>query len=115
MEMITTAEQTTTSYNLGPVERIPPGEGRVFRVDGTEVAIFRTRAGQVYATQPTCPHRGGPLADGLVGAGKVICPLHTYVFDLATGQAVDNTCAQLRTYPVRVNEADEILLTLSGA
>jgi nitrite reductase (NADH) small subunit len=115
METITTVEQAVTSYNLGSVERVPPGEGRVFRVGGIEVAIFRTRAGQVYATQPTCPHRGGPLADGLVGAGKVICPLHTYAFDLATGQAVENTCAQLRTYPVRVNEADEILLTLSGA
>lgn len=111
----TTIEQTVASYNLGPVERVPPGEGRIFRAGGVEVAVFRTRTGQIYATQPTCPHRGGPLADGLVGAGKVICPLHTYAFDLETGQPVENACAQLRTYPVRVNEVDEILLTLSGA
>ncbi len=99
-------------YNLGSVQRIPLGEGRTFRVRDTTVAIFRARDGSVFATQPNCPHRGGPLADGLVGAGKVICPLHSFAFNLATGQPIENPCEQLRTYPVSLSEAGDILLTL---
>ena len=111
--METIIESAVATYNLGSVQRIPPGEGRVFQVCDNEVAIFHTRDGQVFATQALCPHRAGPLADGLVGAGKVVCPLHSYVFDLATGQPVDSSCAQLRTYPVSLNEANEVVLTLS--
>lgn len=98
--------------NLGSLDRIPPGEGRVFRVEEALIAIFRTRAGQVFATQATCPHRGGPLADGLVGGGKVICPMHAYAFELATGQAIENPCEKLQTYPITLNGAGEILLSL---
>jgi nitrite reductase (NADH) small subunit len=112
MKTITATGSVTTDYNLGSLERIPPGEGRVFKVRDTDVAIFRTRAGQVFATQAACPHRGGPLADGLVGAGKVICPLHSYVFELATGHSVESSCEHLRTYPVSLNNADEIVLVL---
>jgi nitrite reductase (NADH) small subunit len=99
-------------YNLGLIQRIPLGEGRTFRVRDTLVAIFRARDGQVYATQPDCPHRGGPLIDGLVGSGKVICPLHNFAFNLATGEPIENACQRLRSYPVSLNEADEILLSL---
>ena len=112
METIAVTETTAVSYNLGSIQRIPLGEGRVFRVQDIEVAIFRVRNGQVFATQALCPHRAGPLADGLLGSGKVVCPLHGYVFELATGQPVENACPQLRTYPVNLNEADEIVLTL---
>ena len=55
--------------------------------DGRDVAVFRCRSGEVYATEAECPHRGGPLADGLVGSHSVICPLHGFVFDLRTGEA----------------------------
>jgi len=99
-------------YNLGSLDRIPPGEGRVFQVENTDIAIFRTRGGAVYATQAACPHRTGPLADGLVGAGSVICPLHSYKFDLATGQPLGNTCNALKTYNIAVNEAGELVLNL---
>jgi nitrite reductase (NADH) small subunit len=99
-------------YNLGPIQCIPLGEGRTFRVRDRTVAIFRTRDSKVFATQPDCPHRGGPLIDGLVGADRVICPLHSFVFNLATGQASENTCERLRTYPVSLNEAGEILLSV---
>lgn len=111
--IIAPAESTAAIYNLGSLQRIPPGEGRIFRVHDIDVAIFRTRDGKVFATQSLCPHRGGPLADGLVGAGKVVCPLHGYMFDLATGQSAESSCAHLRTYPVVLNGTGEILLTLS--
>ena len=111
--MTTRTRLHTSVYNLGPVSRLPLGEGRIFQVGHTAVAIFRTRGGEVFATQASCPHRGGPLADGLVGAGKVICPLHSYKFDLATGEPVGNACEALKTYPVSVSETGDILLSLN--
>lgn len=103
------------AVNLGPAERIPPGEGRVFTVGGTRVAIFRTRDGGVYATQAECPHRQGPLADGLLGDGLVVCPLHGRKFELATGKPVGNDCAPLTTYPVAVTAAGDLVLVLRKA
>jgi nitrite reductase (NADH) small subunit len=99
-------------YNLGPIDRIPVGEGRLFQLGRTTVAVFRSRGDNVFATQAWCPHRGGPLADGLIGDGRVICPLHGYIFDLATGEPVGNTCEGLRTYATSVSERREILLSL---
>ena len=106
---------TTTSLgrfvvNLGPLTKVPRGEGRIFLVGGKSIAVFHTRDSNVFATESTCPHKGGPLADGLVGAQKVICPLHSYVFDLSTGQPVGNSCRPLKTYPVSVNEDGDILV-----
>lgn len=109
----TTVSQSIIYYNLGPISHIPLGEGRVFRVENTDIAIFHMRDGSVFATQATCPHRGGPLADGLLGAGMVLCPLHAYAFELSSGQALESSCANLRIYPVLVNGAGEILLTLA--
>jgi nitrite reductase (NADH) small subunit len=103
---------SNATYNLGPVACIPLGEGRLFEAGTTLIAIFRARDGRVYATEPWCPHKGGPLIDGIVAAGKVVCPLHGYTFDLATGKPAHNECRAIRTYPVRLSEEDEVLVTL---
>ena len=66
---------------------VPPGEGRALTIDGRRVAIFRSAAGW-YALDAACPHRGGPLADGIVCDRAVICPLHDRRYDLATGAAL---------------------------
>lgn len=100
----------TESFNLGPLDRIPLGEGRSYRVDGMEIAVFRARKGELFAVQARCPHAGGPLADGLIGDGRVICPLHGHAFDLRTGSSLRGECANLRTFPVRVSPSGEILL-----
>ena len=99
------------AYSLGPVEQIPLGEGRVFEVEGMPIAVFRTRRGEVFATQAACPHREGPLCDGIIGGRQVVCPLHAYKFDLATGNPVGNDCEALRTYAVSVSESGDILLS----
>ena len=96
---------------LGPLSSIPLGEGRNFAVCGERIAVFRTRAGGIFAIQAECPHRGGPLADGLVGGTTLICPLHSWKFDLATGNALFGDCG-VKAYPVRVDESDEIVLTI---
>lgn len=114
MQTMTPLRRSVTIYNLGSVSRLPLGEGRIFQLGSTSVVIFRTRGGEVFATQSSCPHRGGPLADGLIGEGKVICPLHAYKFDLTTGQPIGNMCEALKTYPVSLSETDDILLSLDG-
>lgn len=102
------------THNVGSLERIPFGEGRSYRIMGEEVAVFRPRGGGVFAVQATCPHKGGPLADGLVGLGVVVCPLHGSTFQLSTGAPVRNGCPALRTYPVEVTAAGDILITAEG-
>lgn len=102
---------TNLEFTLGPLHLIPLGEGRNFEVAGERVAVFHTRTGEVFATQANCPHRAGPLADGLVGGRSVICPLHTWKFDLGTGEQVSGSC-KLTTYPVTVNGNGMIVLTL---
>ena len=96
--------------NLGSLAKIPKGEGRVFQVGEASIAVFHTRSGGVLATEPNCPHKGGPLADGIIGEHKVICPLHAFIFDLSSGQPVGNDCRALKTYPAMVNEEGEIIV-----
>ncbi|RYZ05242.1 MAG: Rieske (2Fe-2S) protein [Myxococcales bacterium] len=96
---------------LGPLSAIPEGEGRTFDVGGTRLAVFRARNGAVYATQADCPHKSGPLADGLLGTGTLICPLHSLKFDLATGQAHSGDC-HLRVYPAKLSGNGHVLVEL---
>jgi len=96
---------------IGPLTAIPPGEGRAVDALGQKIAIFHARSGSVYAVQAECPHRKGPLAEGLIGGTTLICPLHSWKFDLATGEALFGECG-IKTYPVRVNEAGWIILTV---
>ena len=101
-------------YDLGPIDRIPAGEGQTFLVEGREIAVFRSRVtDELFATQARCPHRQGLLADGIVGDGKVICPLHSYSFDLATGTPLGNTCRSLATYRTEITAERRVVLWLT--
>ena len=108
------ASDGMTCFDLGPLERIPLGEGRTFRVGDRDVAEFRTRAG-LFATDAMCPHRGGRLADGLVGDGRVICPLHGFKFALATGAPIGNECSALTTYRTALTPANRVELWIEDA
>jgi nitrite reductase (NADH) small subunit len=66
---------------------VPLGEGRAVTVGSRRIAVFNTPTGW-FALDDACPHRGGPLADGLVADRCVTCPLHERRFDLATGAAL---------------------------
>ena len=98
--------------NLGHLERIPVGEGRAFRILGVTIAVFRCRDGSVFATQGACPHKGGPLADGLVGQRTLVCPLHACGFDIVSGKPAGHTFGSLHTYPVFVDAEQQIIVTL---
>jgi nitrite reductase (NADH) small subunit len=112
MEATMTRSRTVS---LGPLDAIPLGEGRAFVVDGEAIAVFRPRAGGLFATQAHCPHRRGPLADGLVGRTTVLCPLHAFAFDLASGRSLGGACAGLRSYAVATGAAGEILLEVTSS
>ena len=89
---------------------IPEGEGRLVEAAGLHLAVFHTRSG-VFATQPECPHRQGPLADGLTGTHTIMCPLHDRTYDLRTGTGVNTDCS-ITTYPLTVGEDGAILLSV---
>lgn len=100
-------------YDVGTLENIPPGEGRAVLVGHVPLALFRTRSGELYATQARCPHKGGPLVDGIVGATTLVCPLHEFKFDLCSGKSIGEECKPIKTYPVRVTETGRILVALT--
>ena len=103
-----------SDISLGRVDEIPVGEGRAFAVDGRQIAVFRLRDGSVRAVDAVCPHRGGPLSDGIADGRVVICPLHSYTYDLVTGAEVGNGGAAVRAYPVWVDDGGQVRLTIEA-
>lgn len=85
---------------IGSLDEIPVGEGRTFTVGGDQIAVFRLRDGSLRAVDAVCPHRGGPLADGLADDQVVVCPLHNHTFDLCTGAETGGADLSVRSYPV---------------
>jgi nitrite reductase (NADH) small subunit len=86
--------------NLGSVSAIPLGQGRCYVVGGESLAVFRQRDGRIFASSNRCPHGKGPLAEGLLGGGKVICPMHGHQFCLETGASSGGT-ESLQVFPVQ--------------
>jgi nitrite reductase/ring-hydroxylating ferredoxin subunit len=101
-----------TEHRIARLDEIPPGEGRTFTVAGRQIAVFRQRDGQVRALDATCPHAGGPLADGLLDDTVVVCPLHSHTFELATGCSTTGQ-PPLRTYPTRIDDTSHIVVSLT--
>jgi len=92
----------TTWFQVGPLDDIPPLGSRVVRTPHGDIAVFRTDGDEVFALDDRCPHKQGPLSQGIVHNRRVTCPLHNFVIELATGQAVapDQGCTQ--AYPAKV-------------
>ncbi len=81
--------QTSYLVNLGTIDAIPLGQGLCYIVKGEEIAVFRSRSGEIAAIENKCPHARGPLSEGILGNGKVVCPLHGHKFDLASGKGTE--------------------------
>lgn len=90
-----------TWIDIGAVTDVPLRGARKLKTKLGCIAVFRTDTAEIFAAQGTCPHKGGPLADGIVHDSRVTCPLHNWVFDLTTGQALGED-ARIETYPVRL-------------
>lgn len=93
---------------------IPRQGARQLRTPGGSLAVFRTVDDQVFALDDKCPHRNGPLSQGMVHGHVVTCPMHGLNIDLATGQAIAPDTGCVRRHPLRV-EAGRILLGLTEA
>ena len=89
--------------DLGPVAQIPlRGARSVLVAGGEEIAVFRTGDDRVYALVNRCPHKGGPLSQGIVHGDKVACPLHDWKISLVTGEAVVPDKGCVPTIPVKI-------------
>lgn len=82
--------------HIGALQDIPAQGARVLRTAFGDIAVFRTAADEVFALRDRCPHKGGPLSQGIVHGRRVTCPLHNWIVDLESGEALapDVGCAQ---------------------
>ena len=87
---------------IGALEDIPQQAARLVKTHFGCIAVFRTTDDEVYALDDKCPHKGGPLSQGIQHGTSVTCPLHNWVFDLNTGQAQGADDGAVRTYHVHV-------------
>lgn len=101
-----------TTREVGSVDDIPVGEGRAYAVDGEQIAVYRMRDGSLRAIGAVCPHKGGPLADGLTDDDVVVCPLHGYSYDLKTGTETTGSGMTTCSHEATVGEDGTIRLTL---
>lgn len=88
--------------DIGALEDIPKQGARVVKAKFGCIALFRTSDDQVYALSDRCPHKGGPLSEGIVHERKVTCPLHNWIFSLETGEAQGADEGQVARYEVRM-------------
>lgn len=97
---------------VGTINDIPQLGSRVVETTKGTIAIFRTAEDEIFALRDKCPHKGGPLSQGIVHGKRVACPLHDWKIHLDSGEAVapDEGCAA--SYPVKL-EGDRIMLSLN--
>lgn len=103
MQSVSTATTTGNWLEIGTIEDIPRLGARVVNTPDGDIAVFRTADDKIFAVRDSCPHKGGPLSQGIVHGTRVACPLHDWKIQLDTGAAVapDEGCAA--TFPVRVD------------
>ena len=99
--MITANPNIRRWYPVANLNAIPLKEGKRITWNNYDVALFNL-GDEYLAIDNQCPHRNGPLADGLVAGNSVFCPLHNWKFNLKTGCALSGGKGQVKTYPVRV-------------
>ena len=100
---------------ITPIENIPPRQGRSVSLAGQELAIFNID-GCFLTIDNQCPHKGGPLCEGIVSGTTVICPLHGWRFDLESGIASRASLpACVTTYPTRVENGIVLVDVTAGS
>ena len=107
-----TKVQASDWIEVGALDDIPRQGARVVRQPDGDIAVFRTLDDQLFALRDRCPHKGGPLSQGIVHGHKVACPLHDWKIQLDTGLAVapDEGCAA--RFPVKL-EGGRVFLSLT--
>jgi len=100
----------TSFIDIGALSDVPQQGARVVKTQQGCIAVFRTADNRVFALDDHCPHKGGPLSEGIVHGDRVTCPLHNWVFDMNSGEAQGADSGAVRTYPIRV-ENGRILIS----
>ncbi|OGS98687.1 MAG: nitrite reductase [Gallionellales bacterium RIFCSPLOWO2_12_FULL_59_22] len=95
-----------------PLEEIPKLGSRVVQTGNGDIAVFRNGADAIFALRDQCPHKGGPLSQGIVSDRKVTCPLHGWAVQLDSGEAVAPDCGCTNRYRARVDKG-EVYINLS--
>jgi len=90
---------------------IPVGRGKTVEVDGLEIAVFNAGQGRYHACAGVCPHEGGPLGEGVLHQGTIVCPWHGFDFDPETGSCRIDPELNVVVYPVRL-DGDDVLVAL---
>lgn len=98
--------------DIAGLDDIPKRGARVVKTRHGCVAVFRTGDDKVFAIDDACPHKNGPLSEGIVHGNKVTCPLHNWVIDLESGLAQGADQGGVATYEISVNDG-RILLDAS--
>lgn len=101
-----------TWVTIGRLEDIPVRGARCVDTPEGRIAVFRTADNQVFAMEDSCPHKRGPLSQGIVHGTSVTCPLHNWVISLESGSAQGADVGQVRTMAVR-NDNGTLLLDLA--
>jgi nitrite reductase (NADH) small subunit len=87
---------------IATLKEIPRLGARVVKTETVAIALFRTASDEVFALKDECPHRKGPLSQGIVHDTTVTCPLHNWKIDLACGEAKGPDEGCTRSYPVKL-------------
>lgn len=94
----------TDWIDIAALDEVPVRGARVVKTALGCVAVFRTGEDEVFAIDDACPHKAGPLSDGIVHGKAVTCPLHNWVISLETGMAQGQDEGQVGTYPAQVKD-----------
>jgi nitrite reductase (NADH) small subunit len=95
------------------LENIPVLGSRVVKAPQMNIALFRGSDDQVFAVRDACPHKQGPLSQGIMHGSSVTCPLHNWKIDLSSGEAMAPDEGCVNVFPVKV-EGGEVYLQLSA-
>jgi len=97
---------------VGALDDIPQRGARVVKTPFGCIAVFRTADDEVFALDDRCPHKAGPLSQGIVHGRSVTCPLHNWVIDLASGEVEGADEGRVATVPLRCEDG-RLLLDLA--
>ncbi len=96
---------------IGQVSDIPQRGARGIQTPQGRIAVFRTADDRILAIDDRCPHKGGPLSQGIVHGAFVTCPLHNWVISLETGKAQGADVGCVRTIPIKVENGAVFIAT----
>ena len=99
--------------DIGPLDAIPVRGARLVKSPAGCIAVFRTAEGEAYAIDDTCPHKAGPLSQGIVHGRHVTCPLHNWVISLETGKAQGADEGEVATFALKIADG-RLLLDVAG-